>query len=536
MRRVDSAQSYELLARCDEARLLAECGFWEDAKVLARSLGARWPGEPEVLGLLGNLAHREGAISEAMRHWDALYDALGFPPTTHSSYERLRMLAAANDCAPSAEGWVSAARTWDFLAQSGKLSAYERLARSRRRLGNEEGAREAEAAYEEAFRRRMHWLSPTERMQALRGRPLPVQRLRGLGLPALDALPDGLSRGIALLAKERARAARRAVGADEGWRSVALLAGGEGAEAAKILSARLVEGGVPDGPTGFLLAHALALAPHAQALRPALELARASLERICARAAPDEEALFYLGLLLARMGDEGEARAVFGRLRAARRRRWPPAGVVRAAAICSLRGRQRGLVHDVIVRRHPPRRAEGGRLLETEIHGEFAPGARAQLRRTFASVREWLLGLYPERRAAIDASAYGIHVTKEDQPSGGPSIGLPVAMAFASSMLGIPVSSRIVFSGALSYDALARIAVLPVGDAGLKVKGALHAGASLLVLPRAQEEEVLSGEQVPRRIAMRSTAFVESLDEALRLLPSPPPASAVRALGAIEDK
>lgn len=529
MRRALSAQSPELLSRCDEIRLLAECGFREDAKALALALRARWPREPELLGLLGNLAHREGAISEAMRHWDALYEALGFPPA-HSGLDRLSLLAAANDCAPTAEGWMSAARTWDYLAQSGKLSAYERLARSRRRLGNAEGAREAEAAYEEAFRRRMHWLSPAERMGALVARPLPVQRLRLLVLPPLEELGDRTSQGIALLAKARLRAARRLLGTDEGWSSVALVAAGEGEEAARRLAARLFAGGELDGPLAFLLANALALAPQAKVERPALELARASLDRLCARPAPDPEALFFLGLLSTRMGHQEDAHAIFRRIRAERRRIWPPAGVVRAAAICSLRGRQRGLVHDVIVRRIRARPGEGGRLVETEIHGEFAPGARAQLRRTFASVREWLLGRHPERREAIDAWAYGIHVTKEDQPSGGPSIGLPVAMAFASSMLGVPIPSRIVFSGALSYDALAKLAVLPVGDAGLKLKGALHAGARLLVLPRTQQEEVFSGEQVPRRIAERTTAFVESLDEAWSLLPPPARPSATRYL------
>src|SRR5690606_20137964 len=131
--------------------LLADGGFREDARERALSLLALWPDEPELLGLLGALAHREGAISEAMRHWSRLYDVLGFPP--HGEFERLRFLATANDHAPTAEGWVTAARTWDLLAQSGKLSAYGRLARVRRRLGNEEGARQAEEAYEEAFRR-----------------------------------------------------------------------------------------------------------------------------------------------------------------------------------------------------------------------------------------------------------------------------------------------------------------------------------------------------------------------------------------------
>lgn len=91
-------------------------------------------------------------------------------------------------------------------------------------------------------------------------------------------------------------------------------------------------------------------------------------------------------------------------------------------------------------------------------------------------------------------------------------------MAFASAMLDLPIPRHVVFTGALSYDAFGRIAVLPVGDVGLKLKGALHAGAQLLVLPEAQRREALSGQQVPRRIAERSTVFVSTLDDALDLV------------------
>lgn len=523
MQRVAPAHAHGIRAPCDEVRLLAEAGFPEDARKRAHALLALWPDDAEIVGLLGALAHREGALSEAIRHWNRLYDLLAAPP--QGEMERLGLLAAANDQAPSPAGWMAAARTWDLLARSGKLSAYGRLARIRRRLGNEEGALRAERAFEEAFRRRMHWLTPEERMAALLHRPLPLQRLRALALPPFESLGDPLAQSIALLARGRTRAARRILSfsdSDAGWRSVAHLAATEGEEACRLASSWLLERDAPDGPMGLVLAQALALAPNARPPYAALERARAALERMAHRVPPDEEALFALAVLAARMGRHDDAHAFVARLKAARRRPWPPAGVVRAAAIYSLRGRQRGLVHDVIARRFPARAGEGGRLLDAEIHGEFAPGGRAQIRRIFAAVREFLLARLPERRAAIDAWAYGLHVTKEDQPSGGPSIGLPVAMAFASAMLDRPVPGRMVFSGALSYDALGRIAVQPVGDAGLKLKGALHAGATLLILPRAQRDEVLSGQHVPRRIAEGSVAFVETFEEALALLPPTP--------------
>ena|GEM_PF-2191367 len=523
------AHEHDLRACCDELRLLAEAGFWEEARAEGRRLLERWPREPEVLGLLGALAHRTGAISDALAHWNALYEAVGAAGSSPAGLDTLGLLAASGDFATTAADWASAAHAWDLLTRSGRLSAYERLATSRRRLGNEAGARRAELLYEDAFRRRMHWLSPGERMQALLGRPIPLSRLRGLELPPVQDLVEPGARGIALLSRGHFSAARRALsGADDAWLALAQLGCGEAEEAVRLAVDHLLREG-PRAPTALILASAAASAPRAPIPTDAFELACAAIRPMVERAHPDEEALHLLALLSARMGWHEEAAQAFARLRALRQQPWPPAGIARAVAICAVRGRQRGLVHDVIARRHVAAPADRGRLLEAEVHGEFASGVRGQLRRTFAAVREWLTTRFPDRRESIDAWAYGIHVTKEDQPSGGPSIGLPAAMAFVSAMLDLPIPRHVAFTGALSYDAFGRIAVLPVGDVTLKLKGALHAGARLLVLPESQRREALSGEQVPRRIAERSTAFVSTLDDALDLLlsiavrpPAPP--------------
>jgi len=518
MRREMPAHAHDLRARCDEIRLLAEAGFWEEARALGHRLLERWPREPEVLGLLGALAHRTGAISEALALWNVLYEAVGATASAPAGLDQLGLLAATGDFASTAEGWAQAARAWDLLVRSGRLSAYERLAANRRRLGNEEGARRAEQLYEEAFRRRMHWLSPEERMQALLDRPIPLSRLRRLELPPIEGLAEAKARGIALLARGHFVSARRALaGMDDAWLAQAELGCGEAEVALRRAARHLLREG-PRAPTALIFAAAAASAPHAPIATDAVELACAALRPMVERARPDEEALHLLALLLSRTGKREAAAQAFARLSALRREPWPPPGVARAVAICAVRGRQRGLVHDVIARRLVAAPAERGRLLDSEVHGEFAPGARAQLRRTFAAVREWLSSRFPERRKSLEAWAYGVHVTKEDQPSGGPSIGLPAAMAFASAMLDLPIPRHVVFTGALSYDAFGRIAVLPVGDVGLKLKGALHAGAQLLVLPEAQRREALSGQQVPRRIAERSTVFVSTLDDALDLV------------------
>lgn len=599
--------------RLDEARLLAEAGFFADARALVGAVREAFPSDPEAIGLEGALAHRAGAISEALHCWRNLQiasphgqaaiarlasireeeegkrglgpsrtdlplvrkairhvadghfetalslcaegkrlaaaaadkeqhklltlleslihevsgrygaaayvlEGLGRDPTYAHDPDRLALLARVSESAKDREGLVSAERVLDFLTAYGKLSAFERLAQVRRALGNEAGARQAEESFEEAFRRRMHWLAPRERLAALQRRPLPLYRLRPLRLPGMDEIRDPPSRGIALLARGRVAAAERFLSsAPEGWAAVHRLAAGRVDDAAARASAALLAKGEPDGPLACILMEAVARIPGAIPSREVLELARRSLERMIEAGRPDEDALRHLATLEERGGDREAAARHAARLAAARERGWPPPGVVRAAAVYAMPGKPKGLVHDIIARRQPAAAHEKGRLLEEAIHGELPEPSRAQVRRTFAAVREWLLAVHPERSETIEAFAYGIHVTKEDEPSGGPSLGLPVAMAFASAMLGIRIPSHLVFTGAISYDSAGRIAVLPVGDVELKLKGALHAGASTLVLPGAQREEALAGSHVPRRIAEASVAFVATMDEALAI-------------------
>src|SRR5690606_7608000 len=138
---------------------------------------------------------------------------------------------------------------------------------------------------------------------------------------------------------------------------------------------------------------------------------------------------------------------------------------------------------------------------EREIHGASGTGVRAHLRRTFAAVREVLEAKWPERAAGFDRCGWSIHFTKEDEPSGGPSLGLPAAMAFASALLDVALPPSLVFTGAVTYDAPGRLAVRPVGELGRKIEATLHAGASALVFPAAQREEAFSGQVVPPSFA-----------------------------------
>src|SRR5690606_34670012 len=112
---------------------------------------------------------------------------------------------------------------------------------------------------------------------------------------------------------------------------------------------------------------------------------------------------------------------------------------------------------------------------------------------------------------------WSIHLTKEHEPSGGPSLGLPAAMAFASALLDEPISPSLVFTGALSYDATSILAVRPVGELGRKLEAVLHLGGQALLFPAMQNEEALSGQVVPPSFAREIARPVATFDEALQI-------------------
>lgn len=497
-----------------EVRLLAEAGFWVDARATIASLLEGAAADPELLGLDACLAHRTGAITEALVQWKALSERRG-----PEARKELALWARLSEATKDRRSLLHAERVLSHLAAAGRFSAHPVLVHVRRALGDGPGAEEAEATYEQAFRKRMHWLSPHERIAALEGRPVGADRLGRLDLPPAEGLSTGTRQGIALLAAGSFPEARAALASSSpGWKAASLLAAGDPKLALREAEDALLSRGL-DGPLASVFAEAVVAAgPGATPNPAAWDVARRSLERMVASGRPDTQALLHLARLAERGGDLAQAREHLARHQAARDNPWPPPGVVRSAAVYALPGRKKGLIHDVIARRLAASGGELGRLLDEEIHGELAPGAKAQIRRIFAGVREWLVAKHPEQVEAIDGAAYGLHVTKEDEPSGGPSLGLPVAVAFASAMLGIRVPSELAFTGALSYDAAGRLTVLPVGDVGPKLKATLHAGARTLVVPAAQREEALSGAHVPRRIAAEAVAPVATLDDVLELV------------------
>lgn len=496
LRLIAAGQNDRALAAAAQAgRAAAAAGDGEQRKLLAL-----------IEALLHELAGRPAAAA-------AVLGALGADPAFAHDVDRLSILARVCEQAGDRAGLQAAERVLDFLATSGILSAFPRLRQIRKNLGDEAGARAIEERWEAAFSRRVHRLDPRVRLAAATRRYVDPEVLARLPLPPLESVEHPQERGVRLLLAGDPLAALPLLHASPAWHAAALLRLGE-REAAREQAAEALR----REANSF---HALLLADlvdeGGNVREELLHEARAIL-----RSASTGPALPRVIEARARLASalqlHQEAETLRMRAAAAARRRWPAPGVVRAAAIFAMPGRAIGLCHPVVVRPiETGARREAGRLLDSEIHGVQGRAVRAELRRVFAAVREALEARWPERAEDFDRASWSIHFTKEDEPSGGPSLGLPAAMAFASALLDRPVSEDLIFTGAVSYDAPGLISIRPVGELGRKIEGTLHAGATALVFPATQRAEALSGQVVPPTIAGEVLRPVATFDEAMAL-------------------
>jgi predicted ATP-dependent protease len=238
------------------------------------------------------------------------------------------------------------------------------------------------------------------------------------------------------------------------------------------------------------------------------------------RAAPRRPAAWRQLAALHRLrGDETEERRCAARAAAmaiAEARRESAVGRVLSAAVYHFAGRAKGLVHEVWAARKPVSPGHGGFLEETL--GNLTPELNQAVRNTFLAVREYARANLPHLTADILDYNYSYKVTKEDEPSGGLSAGLPTALAFLSVFLDRPVRQDLATSGILVADAHDVLVVRPVGEAEEKVRGAYNRNLRLVILPEGNRADLEQGFQVPRPIWQELTAFVSDLDSAVKLV------------------
>jgi tetratricopeptide (TPR) repeat protein len=408
-----------------------------------------------------------------------------------------------------------------------KVSVLGHLASLCRLLGRTEEAAGFERRFLELFRRRMHRPSFEDVVRTAGQHYLPLDKLSAIRFPnaEMTAPRTTRERAIALALGGDRRGAAEVLRGDEdvlGLRYRADLAVLEGSfdEAVPLYLRSLRQSPDQLRVIGRLLEH------HGQ--KPSREVAeyfsrpetaRATLECLdtVLRAAPLRASLWRQTAALQRIlgqATEADRRAQRATaLEQAAERARNPVGRVLAAAVYNFAGKPRGLVHEVWAARRP---AEPGRagFLE-EILGNLTPELTQAVRNAFLSVREYARAKWPERTRDILDYSYTYKVTKEDEPSGGLSAGLPTALAFLSVFLDRPVPQTIASTGALVADAHDVLVVRPIGEPEYKVRGAYNRNLARILLPAGNRRELEESSLVPTAICREIVSFVSDLDEAV---------------------
>lgn len=470
-----------------------------------------------------------GRSTEACRILEALGSERGF----ETDPDRVLMLARLYEADGATEHLESTLHIWQYLEkQSSRLENSCRLGALNRRLGRLEAARFWEERYLLALRRRMHRPSPQEILLVAARRYLPLPQL--LELPVREASLDSL-------APPRARALDLALHGDRGLARRQLAGLGTLLDRKYLADLELTEGNTARAtaeylaclaadPTdlkliGWLLEHhrrepsgeiaralagplgeqvkvVLEAAQHATPLRPSLWRQRATLARIAG--ASDED--------VKRLDERADA------LERASWRESHAIGRSLSAAVYRFIGRTKGLIHEVWADRELAGPGRGGTLPENRIYGNLEAPMKQAIQSTFLSVREYARSTFPHLAWDVVSYTYSFHVTKEDEPSWGLSVGLPAAIAFLSVFLQRPVPQTVASSGVLVADAHDVLAIRPVGDVEYKVKAAYHRNLRQLVLPAANERELAGNPRIPGELRAELVRFAGDLSSAVELV------------------
>ena len=113
---------------------------------------------------------------------------------------------------------------------------------------------------------------------------------------------------------------------------------------------------------------------------------------------------------------------------------------------------------------------------------------------------------------------YAYKVTKEDEPSGGTSAGLPTALAFLSLFIQRPLRPNIASTGMLVTDAHDVLTVRAIGDVEYKVEGAYHRNLSSIIVPTGNRSILEHSGIVPKAIREELVQYVADLDEVVGLV------------------
>jgi tetratricopeptide (TPR) repeat protein len=517
----------------------------EEAYAICDRLGHRWRTQDPMLYKLAVLARAwiaelSGDLEVACTTLEALGNERGFETDT----DRVLALARVYERMGTKDRLEKAAHVFRFLERSyGKMSALPRLARIYRRLGDVERAELYDRRWLDSFEQRMHRPAVGDVVRVAAARYVPLEWLARLrdrppARPSLERTERETPGRIQM--REQAlgaflagdvRGARRLFTPtpadpvdllDETYLAeLDVLEGFALSAAARF--ARVLDPASPDRRILGVLLRAYertgapelrAIAARALAGRSIAQDVEAQLRSTPLRA----EAWREMATLRSVLGEAEEAARYAERAHAlseAAQRDARPVGRVLAAAVYQFVGKTKGLIHQVWADRRPVAAGRGGFLASDDILGNVTFEMKQHVRNTFFAVREYARSRFPQQTSDIFDYQYTYKVTKEDEPSGGPSAGLPTALAFLSVFLQRPVPQDVAFTGVLIADSHDALVVRSVGDAAYKVKGAYHRNLRRIVMPAENRADLAASAQVPAAVCERFVRYVTTLDEAV---------------------
>jgi tetratricopeptide (TPR) repeat protein len=510
-------------------------GRVDEAYVVCDKLAHKWRvKEPGLykLAVMARawLAEMSGDLDVACVTLEALGNERGFETDT----DRVLALARVYERMGTRERLEKAAHVFRFLERNyEKMSAMARLSRLYRRLGDEERASIYDRRWLESFETRMHRPTLADVARAAATRYLPLEWLVRLREPMRGRRGAGAAPG-----DTRQRAITSFVLGDVRDARAALEEGGELLDLAYLAELDALEGNAE------LAARAWSRVLDAESVDPRIvaALLRAcdrtgapALERVAASVLPHHPVVEELeaqlrasplragpwremATLRRLKGEYEESSRCSERARAlseAAERDAHPVGRVLAAAVYQFVGKTKGLIHQVWADRRPVEPGRGGFLASDDILGNVTYEMKQHVRNTFFAVREYARSRFPQLTSDVLDFQYTYKVTKEDEPSGGPSAGLPTALAFLSVFLQKPVPQDVAFTGVLIADSHDALVVRSVGDAAYKVKGAYHRNLRRIVMPAENRADLASSTLVPAAICEKFVTYVRTLDEAV---------------------
>jgi tetratricopeptide (TPR) repeat protein len=509
-----------------------------EASAICRTVATRYRDRDAEVYKLAVLA--EAWIYELIGDFEVsiqTLERLGLERGYETDIDRLLALVSLYERTGSRERLESAVNIGKYLEKNHEdPHVLGRLALLYRRLGDRESAAEYERRHLTAYRRKMHRAEFQEVVQVAARRFLPIERLRAIRFPDSRLAEGANERETSLAAAIRGDLASAKGTFSRGseildlkyWANIEALTGTHtGRERAIDLFARALKQDPADlYVIGWLLdREAETPSPRVVDLLKMKSIVPEVLEALEAavHVSPNDHRLWRrLATLLALQGGDTAQQRRFAEraesLERSSRERTRAIGRVLSAATYRFAGTIHGLVHEVWATRESAPPGQGGALRRDDILGNVTEEMRTNVRNTFLATREFAQAKFPHATRDILDYNYGYKVTKEDEPSGGPSAGLPTALAFLSVFLQRPVPQDVASTGVMVTDAHDVLTVRLVGDLEHKVDGAYHRNLRMILAPVGNRTMLETSAIVPRAIVDEIVRYVSDLDQAARLV------------------